>query len=1239
MAKIRVYELARELGIESKVLVAKLQEMGEFVRSSSSRLDAPVARRLRAAFPSAQQSAPGPDVSPVAAPLPIDMVAGGPTSKPAQADRELPRSSESAAAPVERLPMDHSIDDRYVLLPNPIRGSAASTVRKAVDTTDGSFVAIKFVLHPQSDSLSRRLFEREMASLDRLNHPNIVRPIRRGIEDDSGSLFFILDWYEQSLADVLEDGRTFTWDEVLHEVALPLSQALSYAHLKGVEHRDIKPGNILIRADGAPVLADFGIAKLRDEPSTEETVRRFHSGVFTPLDIDDLTPWVRDVYSLGVVLLRCLSPGPLGTHADLPSALDAAPVPPDVRDFLAQCMSPHGPDRPANGSVMYEMLASIASRAHVRAQARDHYAWLRLTKTARDALNAFDTQTPARAPEMIAQEDLAGDSYAEFVRSAETGLPNRDKIDVVGTRYRFSLAVDADSNALVVTHVAEPRVEELERRRSRSLALGRSFTWYCQKPMRDEQAANGRSTLIERLDLFYEAADDARAARDSEAAEVAMFDQWSRLLDAREELERGHRAPLDFTLDSQRGRDATLLLTSEPDEDLVGQQLDIKSADDRWRGTGEVVDQDGTRVKLRSTRNFRTLPRQGRLQVALGPTKIALQRQRDAINAVREGTALRPSLRDLLLAPETARPPESVDVADWHRELDGDKQEAVRKALGTQDFLVVQGPPGTGKTSFIVETVWQNLKANPDARILLVSQTHVAVDNALERLDKAGVTNLVRLGRIDDGNVAQTTQHLTLDRQMSQWADRMRTRAVSHLEAYATARGLDPRHLNAAQKLEALAAVLRQSEAIDAHLARSEDNPPSELATALGTAQDAGSLQERLDRNSERQNDLLVEIASILDGDLTIDLSTTAAEARYAVEALLGDGDEVRHVLDLMALQADWLQRVGSQDEMAFAFMKTRHVIAGTNLGFLGHPAARDLEFDLCILDEASKATATETLVPLARSHRWVLVGDTNQLPPMDEEVLRHPHLMDAYDLDEQAVKATLFQRLADYLPNDSQKTLGIQYRMIRPIGDLISTVFYKGELRSPRTDTVPGYETLGKSVLWLDTAGMGPNRHEASSSGSDRSYVNRTEVRLALDRLKILERAISTGVVQWPERRKPLVLLIAPYRAQVEELRRQLARVSVSQIQPEVLSVDSVQGRESDFAIFSVTRSNPRGSIGFLGEPYWRRVNVALSRAQFGLTIIGDRAFCAALPGGLRDVVDYIASNPDSCEIREAAR
>jgi serine/threonine protein kinase len=74
----------------------------------------------------------------------------------------------------------------------------------------------------------------------------------------------------------------FSWSDALEIYGLPLASALASAHLKGVEHRDIKPGNILVRANGDPVLADFGIGKLRGPDPTSLTVANYRSGVYAP---------------------------------------------------------------------------------------------------------------------------------------------------------------------------------------------------------------------------------------------------------------------------------------------------------------------------------------------------------------------------------------------------------------------------------------------------------------------------------------------------------------------------------------------------------------------------------------------------------------------------------------------------------------------------------------------------------------------------------------------------------------------------------------------------------------------------------------------------------------------------------------------------------------------------------------------------------------------------------------------
>lgn len=82
--------------------------------------------------------------------------------------------------------------------------------------------------------------------------------------------------------------------------------------------------------------------------------------------------------------------------------------------------------------------------------------------------------------------------------------------------------------------------------------------------------------------------------------------------------------------------------------------------------------------------------------------------------------------------------------------LNPKQREAVVKALNAKDLFILQGPPGTGKTTVISEIIFQLLKRNPNTKILLTSQTHLAVDNALERLSGQSIVKPLRLGTNPD---------------------------------------------------------------------------------------------------------------------------------------------------------------------------------------------------------------------------------------------------------------------------------------------------------------------------------------------------------------------------------------------------------------------------------------------------------------------------------------------------------
>jgi superfamily I DNA and/or RNA helicase len=115
-------------------------------------------------------------------------------------------------------------------------------------------------------------------------------------------------------------------------------------------------------------------------------------------------------------------------------------------------------------------------------------------------------------------------------------------------------------------------------------------------------------------------------------------------------------------------------------------------------------------------------------------------------------------------------------------------------------------------------------------------------------------------------------------------------------------------------------------------------------------------------------------------------------------------------------------------------------------------------------------------------------------------------------------------------------------------------------------------------------------------------------------------------------------IAVLTGYAAQLKLLEKRLARESKKwqNLTVECNTVDAFQGREADIAVYSVTRSNKKGEIGFLRAT--ERLNVALSRGKVGLVIVGDHHFCRTSgKHPLSKVLDYIESHRQNCILKEA--
>ena len=175
-------------------------------------------------------------------------------------------------------------------------------------------VAVKRVLSYRADSHGAlQRFRREAQAVASLDHPNIL-PIYEVSESEDGLPFFSMKFAEKGS---LQENTASLRDEPRKCVQLmaKVAHAVEYAHSRGVLHRDLKPGNILLNDRGEPLVSDFGLAKLLDGNNdlTRSLTTFGTAGFIAPEQANgaaaDFTP-AADVYSLGAVLFNVLAGRP-----------------------------------------------------------------------------------------------------------------------------------------------------------------------------------------------------------------------------------------------------------------------------------------------------------------------------------------------------------------------------------------------------------------------------------------------------------------------------------------------------------------------------------------------------------------------------------------------------------------------------------------------------------------------------------------------------------------------------------------------------------------------------------------------------------------------------------------------------------------------------------------------------------------------------------------------------------------
>lgn len=582
----------------------------------------------------------------------------------------------------------------------------------------------------------------------------------------------------------------------------------------------------------------------------------------------------------------------------------------------------------------------------------------------------------------------------------------------------------------------------------------------------------------------------------------------------------------------------------------------------------------------------------------------------------------------ILATPERVPRPSRIDidydsfmdeVINPNIKTDDTQRDAVLEALHHKPVYLMQGPPGTGKTTVIVELIQQIIKRNSHAKILVTSQSNLAVDNVLERLPENVL--FMRLAATEDRISDQMKKH-SFQSKLNHWADETQQKSEAYFATHYQHKSKD----KALENFYNAYANLKKKGAVE-----------------FRQFTDLLRVQNQYIKNLFEHTNNITQVESIFNDKLGKEFQQLKSIQKdwfaFLANAELDERDHRKSMLNDGSGEID----------LQTAFVKSVDVIGATCIHIAsGQYSNINFRFDYVIMDESSKATPAESLVPINMGQNIILIGDHKQLPPVvtreDAVKQKVKDKLDDNGLDfDKEFGESLFEKLFvefEQNPNlqNSLKMLDIQYRMPRQVGDLISRHFYNGKLKNADINLIPDFDKdrahglsfkkptvsifdtfqnkrieVPNSIVFVSTS----NREKPQDNDNKFDRKNETNK-------KVIEEVLDQLNGYYPNNSsndKPLTIgIIAGYRGQVNLLKdgidlskyknfnkKNEAGKSVPLI--EINTVDKFQGGERDIIIYDIVKSSKgKSNIGFLDD--YRRINVAFSRVKKLLIVVGDSEY-----------------------------
>ena len=550
---------------------------------------------------------------------------------------------------------------------------------------------------------------------------------------------------------------------------------------------------------------------------------------------------------------------------------------------------------------------------------------------------------------------------------------------------------------------------------------------------------------------------------------------------------------------------------------------------------------------------------------------------------------------------------------------------AIAKALLAPDLALIQGPPGTGKSTAIAEMIWQHTREFPDKRILLTSETNLAVDNAIDRIVNS-YHNLIKPIRIGDESRLETEGLQFSYSAMYRWAKG---------EEWKVKRNADEDDIDDDDFIDGEETVYEAPEKLI--LLNWMENIAARMDKGRMPLKAQTLWKELLDDPTPEVKNMFFENYINNCNVIGATCSSIGKENIILTESIENTGKRSRFV--------------------PTQFYRTyREVFRKKDNDY--NPKIR---FDLVIQDESSKATPAELSLPLIYGVKNVIIGDHRQLPPMlsresfinsfdflikreksEEEKNRLKELKSYVLKNFKILEISHFERLYNQIDDKLKGVFNYQFRMHPAINEVIKQ-FYNdvGGLKCGLVDPVDlgiddpdyirnkasryhginaGEITPDTHVVWIDSSS--PEMLDGTSR------VNYGEVEIIKKLLTKLNNSESFHEYnnRWDNAEDQQIGLISFYGKQLRLLREMTKEFDPNELPIRVSTVDRFQGMERNIIIVSMVRSHciqtekdqkpnfdnypeygyaKQEDLGFAQSP--NRLNVALSRAKRLLIIVGN--------------------------------